>query len=121
MRKQGLTHKQSIPHEIKKSLKTLNADKPFTNFNILLSQEEIKNLKTLHIKISKVYDNFGKLDHLKNELDEFLKSLNKDSNEISRSISTLIKKIVSDVVLGFEKETAWVAVRASIATDPANT
>lgn len=110
-------NKPSITDEVKKSLKTLNANKPFTNFNIPLSHEESNSLNKLHIDAPKAYDNFGKLDYLINELDEFIKSLNLNNIDISQSISTLIKKLVSDVILGFEKETAWVTVRASIATD----
>ena len=110
-------NKQSILNEVKTSLKKLNSNKPFTNFNIKLSHEEINNLSNIRIDTPKVYDNFGKLDNLTNELDEFIKSLNQNNNRVSQSIATLIKELVNDVTLGFEKATAWVTVRASIATD----
>lgn len=39
--------------KLKKSLKILNVNNPFTNFNIKLSHEEIDNLSNMHINTPK--------------------------------------------------------------------
>lgn len=113
----NIMEKLVIVNEVKKSLGLLNQNKPFINFDIGLSQEEINNLNNMRIDTPSVYDNFGKLDHLINELDGFVKSLNKNNANLSKLISILINKLVNDIVLGFQKETAWVTIRSSIATN----
>ncbi|MBA3662321.1 MAG: hypothetical protein H0W64_11355 [Gammaproteobacteria bacterium] len=109
--------KISIVSEVKNSLRRLNANKPFINFNIELSEEEINKLNNMRIDTPRAYDNFGTLDQIVNELDAFIKSLNPNNADLSQSISILIDELVKEVIIGFGKETAWVTVRASIATD----
>lgn len=106
-----------LANEIKHSLKRLTASTPFTHFTIPLSNKEIVSLRHMQITQPSVYDNYGRLDHLSSELNEFIKSLNPNNSRLSQSISRLITTVVNKVIVGLGKTSAWITVRASIATD----
>lgn len=103
-------------HEVKECLKNLNTNQPFSNFNLGLSQEEVNNLNAIRIDSTNAYDNFGNLNLLNDQLDEFLKIVNGENAQLASAISSSITTLVRTIIDAFAKETAWITVRASTPT-----
>jgi hypothetical protein len=95
----------------------LNPQHPFAVFDLTLSPVETSSLDGLVINQAKAYNNFGNLGVLTVEAQEFLGSLGANAVEATAIIARLISSIVDGIILHFNKETAWVTIRAATATD----
>ena len=102
--------------KIKMALMSLNAQKPFAIFDVKFTDDEKNSLDKMHIDDTKAYDNFGNLSELQREVKDFIKSLGNNGADESELIAKLIEKLVNEFILAFEKETAWVTIRSSVAT-----
>lgn len=107
---------RQVENNITAALDSLGRQHPFVVFDVMYSAAERSALNALKIETTKSYDNFGNLEKLTHEVTSFIGSLGNNSNEISHLIANLVKTLVSDVVTVFIKETAWVAIRSSVAT-----
>ncbi len=93
-------HQQKTHHE------------PFITFDLGLSEKESEILDAIEINKTDEYNNFGKLENLKQDLPDFLRSATTaDESQIS-VLSTMIEKLTTKVVSALDGETAWFALRA---------
>jgi hypothetical protein len=102
---------------VKHALKSLNKKMPFTVFDLKLTTIEKNALNKIHIDCIKTYDNFGELNLLAQEVKDFLISIGKNDVKCSELIAQLISKLVNEITLGFNKETAWVTIRTTTPTN----
>jgi hypothetical protein len=101
-------------NDIQKAIKSLDADQPFQIFNLDLSANELNAFQALTISDSKEYNNLGNLAMLQTELKAFLKSIGHADENTINLIVLAIDRIVTQSVKASGKETAWVALRATV-------
>lgn len=93
----------------------VNAEHPYVNFDLGLSEEEKKSLERFSIDpkttIQTIYNNFGELEKIDADVIAFLNSLG-DNSAVSVVVSKLIARLVNNVIKFFDQETAWVSIRA---------
>ena len=97
--------------DLKEKIGQLNAEKPFFNFTLGLSEEEKTTLRQISIDGTKEYNNFDNLDQFESKTTAFLQSLG-NSEELSLRASKIIKKVVNDIKAAFNVDAAWVAIRS---------
>lgn len=106
-----LNEKDNINKTINENFNKLNGDVNFINFDLGLSDFEKKAIDSLNIKLNTYYENYGKLNLLKEELSNFLKKIGKNDENIINTVTDTIYNITLQVKDAFKKETAWVSVR----------
>lgn len=82
----------------KEALKKLGNKKSFINYDLNLTNSEIKTLKKISINSEyKDYNNFGNLEKLEKEVSSFIILLG-NNEEISKNSALLISRIVNETV-----------------------
>ena len=99
--------------DIREAQTRLSDRHPFTYFDLCLSPLEVEGLQKLSITNGANYENFGQLDLLENEINQYLMSIGTNESSLTKSVAHMIHEIVEKVVKGFGSETAWVVLRAS--------
>lgn len=112
----GNVTKEPLNNGIQTAIKELGPDHSFAYYDLQLSNQEIKILKSLKINSTEEYNNYGNLKDLESGVSSFLKSLNKENDITAEAVSQIIVRIVNDIVQASGQETAWVAVRSSTPT-----
>lgn len=106
----------NVINRIPTAIKELGPENSFVCYDLHLSDDDIKVLKSLKVSITDEYNNYGNLKDLNSEVRTFIKSLNKENEAIAEATSKIIARIVNDIVRASGQETAWVAVRSFIPT-----
>lgn len=101
---------------VQTAINTLGFTNPFAFYDLNLSDSEINALKKIVINhpILTNYNNYGNIDKLEIEVNEFIKSISKENEIIAKEVSLLIEKLVKELVQASGKETAWVTLRPSM-------
>lgn len=89
----------------------VGAMKPFYHFDLSLTSHQITALQNLQIERTAHYDNYGDLQNLPMETNDFITSLGQNYN-CANAISTLIVAIVRGMLTKCNQEKAWVTLRA---------
>ena len=110
--------KQAPSLKLQEAITSLNPKQPFLNFDLQLTAEDINALNQFHITSKHEYNTFGELQKLPSDLTAFIKTLSTENESIAANIAQLINNLINNVLSSSEQgDTAWVIVRASIATD----
>lgn len=98
------------------AINNLGPNTPFAFYDLNLTDHEIKILEKISINSPMLtdYNNYGNIDKLEVEINEFIKSLSQENEIIAEEFSQLIAKLVKGLVQASGKETAWVALRPSM-------
>ncbi|MDP1723887.1 MAG: hypothetical protein Q8L85_04220 [Alphaproteobacteria bacterium] len=101
---------------VQTAINNLGPNNPFAFYDLNLSDNEIKTLEkiTINSPILTAYNNYGHIDKLEVEVNEFIKKLSQENEIIAKEVSQLIEKLVKELIQASGKETAWVALRPSI-------
>ena len=98
-----------------KTIKELGATNNFALIDLDLSANEQLALDNLQIKEQATYNRYGNLSLLKDELPQFIREIGNNNNElVIQAITDIIYRTACGVKEAFNKETAWVTVRAFI-------
>lgn len=106
--------KEPLSNKVQTAINELGPDHSFAYYDLQLSDDEIKILKSLKINTIEAYSNYDNLKNLGSEVIAFLKSLNKENEATAEAASQTIVRIVNDIVQASGQETAWVTVRSFI-------
>lgn len=96
---------------MEEAIKVANLTNNFVFVDLELSEDDKKLINMLNINCKKIYNNFGKLQILEDELNLFFKDVGNNSNECVDGIEKLIIKIVFNVIKSSNKETGWITIR----------
>jgi hypothetical protein len=98
------------------AINNLGPNNPFAFYDLNLSDNEIKTLEKISINSPALvnYENYGNIDQLEVEVNEFIKSLSQENEIIALEVSQLITKLIKGLVQASGKETAWIALRPSM-------
>ncbi|MGE0753913.1 MAG: hypothetical protein AB7L92_01990 [Alphaproteobacteria bacterium] len=86
--------------------------KGFSHFDLGLNADESSQLENAQVAHNATYDNFGKLDRLQGDLENFYHQLG-NADEVSRRQAALTARTINRVVARSGMQTAWITVRAS--------
>lgn len=101
---------------VQTAINNLGPNTPFAFYDLNLTDNEIKTLEKITINSSMLtdYNNYGNIDKLEVEINEFIKSLSQENEIIAKEASQLITKLVKGLVQASGKEKAWVSLRPSM-------
>lgn len=90
----------------------LGPQQPFIHFDLELTEEEQQSLQQLKIDSVSHYENYGDLEILLTELQNFILSLSVTNLTISLTVAKLATRIIHNVLAFTGQETAWITMRA---------
>ncbi len=102
---------------IKEAITQLSPEHPFVHFNLNLAEKDQAILQKIDIQRRETYENFGKLDVSEKGIADFLKKVGKNDQQVAAKAAGVITRLVHTILAGCQKESAWVALRAFVATD----
>lgn len=108
--------KDTIKDQAQTAINNLSPQNSFAYYDLQLSDQEIKILKSLKINTTDEYNNYGNLNALEPEVRKFIQSLSPKNKTTAEAASQIIVQIVNDIVQASGQETAWIAVRSFTST-----
>ncbi len=113
-------HAAPLQTATREAIKQLVPKQPFVHLNLGLSGADEQVLQKLNVARTEDYGNFGNLDVLEEGIADFLKNVGNNDQKTAEEAAVIITKLVRSVLTGCQKESAWVALRAFVATDEYN-
>ena len=103
---------------IKNSLENIELDS-YKIFSMNLSESDKRQIESIKINNSNVYDFFGNIDNLICEesvdltkLTEYICKIGDNSEDLANKIIQIIKNIVKTLSLGYNKKHCWLTIRS---------
>jgi len=106
--------KKDLVNEMKEQIGSLNPSTSFTFVDLKFSDIENSFLDQIKVNEQGEYSKLGNLEVLSEELLSYLRALGNEDEDVVHGVARIISRIVKSVVKASGKETAWVAVRASV-------
>lgn len=100
----------AVAPDLKTALQRLNAQTPFVDFDLDLTEDEKHQFAKLAVKSGIYCDNYGNLSRLLVDLTVFFESLGNDYNS-SYTAAKAIYRVVRNVIKDFGTESFWLSMR----------